>query len=93
MNNLILFLMLIGLVGCGTSISVTKQTYDKGKMVSNTEASYWSSKDVTAPSLSIDKDDKGYSMEMKAEDANNSEPMKQVNEGMKIMLEGISKFK
>lgn len=86
--------LLLVLIGCGTSIGVTKQTYtDDGQLKSSTEASYWSSKDIAAPSLAIDKDDKGYNMEMKAENANNSEPLKQVNEGMRIMLDGLSKIR
>ena len=87
-------LLLLFLTGCGTFIEVQKETYnEEGQMMSKTKASYSSTKDVQAPSLSIDKDDVGYNLEMKAEDANNSEPMKQVVEGMKVTLDGLNKLR
>ena len=87
-------LLILFLTGCGTFIEVKRETYnEKGGLLNKTTASYSSTKDVAAPSLSIDKDDVGYNMEMKAENANNSEPMKQVNEGMKIMLDGLSNLR
>lgn len=94
MKHWILVLLLIGLVGCGTSINVMKKTYnDEGKLLNETQAGYWSSKDVTAPSFSIDKNAEGYNLKMQADNSNNSEPLRQVKEGMQIMLNGMNKFK
>ena len=93
MKYLILTLLLVGLVGCGTFIEVKKETYnEQGGLLNRTTASYSSTKDVAAPSLSINKNDNGYNLLMKADDANNSEPMKQVVEGLRTTLEGLNKL-
>ena len=96
MKFIITILFLLFLIGCGTTLTVYKKTiqYPDGRIETVLNASYWSTKDHTAPNFSLDKsgpDD--YNIEVRSDESNASAPTKAALDGVSLIIEGLNKLK